>query len=47
MDEVGFMVTHIDDCGFIRFTTIGGWWNQSMLNHRVTIRSRTGAKSPA
>lgn len=46
MDEVGFMVTHIDDCGFIHFTTIGGWWNQSMLNHRVTIRSRTGAKIP-
>lgn len=37
MDEVGFMVTHIDESGFLRFTTIGGWWNQSMLNHRVTI----------
>lgn len=36
MDEVGFMVTHIDESGFLRFTTIGGWWNQSMLNHRVT-----------
>ena len=46
MDEVGFMVTHIDEGGFIRFTTIGGWWNQSMLNHRVTVRTRTGAKIP-
>ncbi|WP_052284191.1 aminopeptidase [Kluyvera genomosp. 1] len=46
MDEVGFMVTHIDEGGFIRFTTIGGWWNQSMLNHRVTIRCRSGAKIP-
>ncbi|EHG3459794.1 aminopeptidase [Salmonella enterica subsp. enterica serovar Moero] len=46
MDEVGFMVTHIDDGGFIRFTTIGGWWNQSMLNHRVTVRTRAGAKIP-
>lgn len=46
MDEVGFMVTHIDEGGFIRFTTIGGWWNQSMLNHRVTVRTRAGAKIP-
>lgn len=46
MDEVGFMVTHIDDRGFLRFTTIGGWWNQSMLNHRVTVRTRQGSKIP-
>ena len=25
MDEIGFMVTHIDDNGFIRFTTLGGF----------------------
>ncbi|HBC1012187.1 TPA: peptidase, partial [Escherichia coli] len=42
MDEVGFMVTHIDESGFLRFTTIGSWWNQSMLNHRVTIRTHKG-----
>ena len=42
MDEVGFMVTHIDESGFLRFTTIGGWWSQSMLNHRVAIRTRKG-----
>ena len=46
MDEVGFMVTHIDESGFLRFTTIGGWWNQSMLNHRVAIRTRKGVKIP-
>ncbi|ENG2552095.1 TPA: aminopeptidase [Citrobacter farmeri] len=46
MDEVGFMVTHIDDNGFLRFTTIGGWWSQSMLNHRVVIRTRKGVKIP-
>lgn len=46
MDEVGFMVTHITGAGFIRFDTIGGWWSQSMLNHRVTIRTRSGAKIP-
>lgn len=46
MDEVGFMVTHICEKGFIRFTTVGGWWSQSMLNHRVTIRTRDGQKIP-
>ena len=46
MDEVGFMVTHIDESGFLRFTTIGGWWSQSMLNHRVAIRTRKGVKIP-
>lgn len=46
MDEVGFMVTHITEAGFIRFDTIGGWWSQSMLNHRVTIRTRSGTKIP-
>ncbi|MFP2469455.1 aminopeptidase [Pseudescherichia vulneris] len=42
MDEVGFMVSHITDEGFLRFATIGGWWSQSMLNHRVAVRTRTG-----
>ena len=46
MDEVGFMVSHITEEGFIRFTTIGGWWSQSMLNHRVTLRTREGKHVP-
>ena len=25
MDEIGFMVTHIDDNGFLRFHTLGGF----------------------
>src|SRR5699024_5332542 len=31
LDEVGFMVTRIDDKGFIYFQTVGGWWGQVML----------------
>lgn len=46
MDEVGFMVSHISEEGFIRFATIGGWWSQSMLNHRVTVRTRSGKHVP-
>jgi len=42
MDEVGFMVTRITDEGFIKFTTLGGWWEQVMLAQRVTIHTRLG-----
>jgi len=42
LDEVGFMVTQIDDKGFIRFQTLGGWWSQVMLAQRVTIMTKKG-----
>ncbi len=37
LDEVGFMITQIDNKGFLRFQTVGGWWSQVMLAQRVTI----------
>ena len=40
LDEVGFMITQIDDKGFLRFQTVGGWWSQVMLAQRVTIVKR-------
>lgn len=42
LDEVGFMVSKIDDKGFIRFQTVGGWWSQVMLAQRVTIVTKKG-----
>jgi endoglucanase len=42
LDEVGFMVTNIDDRGFLRFQTVGGWWSQVMLAQRVTIVTSKG-----
>ncbi|MFD1018982.1 M42 family metallopeptidase [Thalassobacillus hwangdonensis] len=42
LDEVGFMVTRIDDKGFVYFQTVGGWWSQVMLAQRVTISTRSG-----
>lgn len=42
LDEVGFMATQIDDKGFIKFQTVGGWWSQVMLAQRVTITTRKG-----
>jgi tetrahedral aminopeptidase len=43
MDEIGFLVTHIENEGFLRFTTIGGWDTRLLLAHAVTIRTRRGA----
>ena len=42
LDEVGFMITQIDDKGFLRFQTVGGWWSQVMLAQRVTIVTEKG-----
>lgn len=42
LDEVGFMVTRIDDNGFLYFQTIGGWWSQVMLAQRVTVMTEKG-----
>ena len=37
LDEIGLMVKHVEDEGFIRFTTIGGWFDQTLLNQRVIL----------
>ncbi|WMX54444.1 M42 family metallopeptidase [Peribacillus sp. R9-11] len=42
LDEVGFMITQIDDKGFLRFQPVGGWWSQVMLAQRVTIVTNKG-----
>ncbi len=42
MDEVGFLVQQITKEGFIRFTTVGGWWSHTLLAQRVRIRTRNG-----
>lgn len=42
MDEIGFMVTRITDAGFLKFQTLGGWWEQVMLAQRVEVYTRTG-----
>jgi putative aminopeptidase FrvX len=41
-DEIGLMVKNIDDKGFITFSTIGGFFSQSLLNQKVVIPSNKG-----
>ena len=42
IDEIGFMVTHIDKAGFLRFAPIGGWDARILLGQPVIIRSESG-----
>jgi len=40
MDEIGFIVTHIDDQGFIRFHTLGGFDPKTLTAQRVIIHGK-------
>ena len=40
MDEIGFMVTHIDDQGFLRFTTLGGFDPKTLTAQRVIVHGK-------
>ena len=41
-DEIGFMVSHIEKKGFLRFVPIGGWDIRILLGQSVVIRSKVG-----
>jgi len=42
MDEIGCMVQYIDDRGFIRFVTIGGWFTPALYAQRVILHGTKG-----
>jgi endoglucanase len=42
MDEIGFMVNHITEEGFLKFLPLGGWWDQVLLGQRVVVKTRMG-----
>lgn len=42
MDEIGFMINHITDGGFLKFLPLGGWWDQVLLGQRVIIKTHKG-----
>jgi putative aminopeptidase FrvX len=43
VDEIGLIVTHIDDDGFLRFRGVGGWDTQILVGQRVLVAARDGA----
>ena len=42
MDEVGLMVHHIDERGFLRFVTVGGIDPRTLLAQRVRVQTKQG-----
>ena len=42
MDEIGLMVKHIDEKGFLRFIKIGGIDDRTLVNQQVLVRTPRG-----
>jgi putative aminopeptidase FrvX len=42
IDEIGLVVTHLDEKGFLWFSPIGGWDPQILVGQRVAVRGRDG-----
>lgn len=42
IDEIGVMITHVDDEGYLSFDTIGGWDHQVFVGQRVILLGRGG-----
>ncbi|NNM28555.1 MAG: M42 family peptidase, partial [Akkermansiaceae bacterium] len=40
MDEIGFIVTHVDDKGFLRFNPLGGFDPKTLTSQRVIVHGR-------
>ena len=42
VDEIGFIITGINEKGFLTFHTLGGWFDQVLLGQRVIVRTKKG-----
>jgi putative aminopeptidase FrvX len=42
IDEIGLIVTHIDDEGYLWFREVGGWDAQILVGQRVSVATREG-----
>ncbi|HEX3391179.1 MAG TPA: hypothetical protein VHS55_01315, partial [Solirubrobacteraceae bacterium] len=42
IDEIGLIVTHIDDEGYLWFREVGGWDAQILVGQRVAVATRDG-----
>jgi putative aminopeptidase FrvX len=42
IDEIGLMITHIEEGGILRFTGVGGWDPQVLVGQRVLLQTKNG-----
>lgn len=43
IDEIGLLVTHVDEKGFLYVTPVGGWDAQILIGQRVRVKTRGGS----
>ncbi len=41
IDEIGVMVSHIDDDGYLYFAAVGGWDSQVLVGQRIRLKGRS------
>ncbi len=41
-DEIGFVISAIEDNGYLKISNIGGWWSGNILSHQIEIRPLFG-----
>lgn len=46
IDEIGLMVTHIDDDGFVWFGGVGGWDPVNLVGQRIELHTSAGTVVP-
>jgi tetrahedral aminopeptidase len=46
MDEIGFLVSHIDDRGFLRIQPVGGFDARTLVAQRVLVHGQDGTAYP-
>lgn len=42
MDQIGFVITHIDEKGFCYFKPIGGWYPTQLMTQEITVKTEDG-----
>ena len=42
IDEVGFIVSRIEDTGFLRISPVGGWWAHVLPSQKMTVMTYEG-----
>ncbi len=42
VDEIGVMVVHVDDDGFLHIGPVGGWDSQVLVGQRIVLQGRAG-----
>ncbi len=41
-DEIGFVISAIEDTGYLKISNLGGWWPGNVLSHQIVIKPMFG-----